>query len=158
MHYRANPLPIYFPRSFESQGHIIEKRTLAQRLWTYPKVYVQSFRSLAVLLHTERENLLNTPCRSQITYLEDPLFVGNIKLYVNSHSNKLIQVVHTYWSDIGMDSGLTSVGHIYLEKIVKGRIRAFWNTDLFKILISLCVCLHKSATDTHTGYRAHLLT
>ena len=55
MHYRANPLPIYFPRSFEGQGHIVEK------LYTYQKVYVQSFRSLALILHTERENLLKTP-------------------------------------------------------------------------------------------------
>ena len=65
MHYRANPLPIYFPRSFEGQGHIVE------RLWTYPKVYVQSFRSLAVLLHTERENFLNTP--SSFKDIESPV-------------------------------------------------------------------------------------
>ena len=50
MHFRANPLPIYFPMSFEGQGNV-EKR----------KVYVQSFRSLALVLHTERENLLKTP-------------------------------------------------------------------------------------------------
>ena len=35
-------------RSFEGQGHIVEKR-----LWTYPKVYVQSFKSLSLLLHNE---------------------------------------------------------------------------------------------------------
>ena len=58
MHHRANPLPIYFPMSFEGQGHIVEKRTLAYHLYTYPKVYVQSFRSLALILHTDRENLL----------------------------------------------------------------------------------------------------
>ena len=67
MHYRANPLPIYFPTSFEGQGHIIEKSTLAQRLWAYPNVYVQSFRSLALLLHAERENLLKTP-RSSLNF------------------------------------------------------------------------------------------
>ena len=46
--------------TFEGQGHIVG-------LWTYPKVYVESFRSLAVLLHTERENLLNTPSIMYIT-------------------------------------------------------------------------------------------
>ena len=39
-------------RSVEGQGHIVEKPTLAWQLWAYPKVYVQSFRSLVSLLHT----------------------------------------------------------------------------------------------------------
>ena len=59
--------------SFEGQGHIVEKRTLAEQLWIYPKVYVQSFRSLALLLHTQRENLLKTPSTKLVehTILED---------------------------------------------------------------------------------------
>ena len=56
MHYRVNPLPIFFPRSFGGQGDIIERWTLA-----HPKVYVQSNKSLALFLHTERENFLKIP-------------------------------------------------------------------------------------------------
>ena len=61
-------LPSYNPKGHLKVKDIIEKQTLEWQLWTYPKVYVQSFRSLALLLHTERENLLKTPsvCRRWI--------------------------------------------------------------------------------------------
>ena len=59
VHEALYPPLLQSQRSFEGQGHIVEKRSLAWQLWTYPKVYVQSSRSLALLLHTERENLLS---------------------------------------------------------------------------------------------------
>ena len=61
VHEALQPPLLQSQRSFEGRGHIAEKRTLAQHLYTYPKVYVQSLRSLALLLHTERENLLKSP-------------------------------------------------------------------------------------------------
>ena len=61
VHEALYPPLLQSQRSFEGQGHIVEKRTLALHLYTYRKVYMQSFRSLALLLHTDRENLLKTP-------------------------------------------------------------------------------------------------
>ena len=53
---------------FTSQGHLkvkdISQKNELLHLYTYPKVYVHSFRSLALFLHTEREHLLRTPCMS----------------------------------------------------------------------------------------------
>ena len=61
VHEALQPPLLQSQRSFEGQGYIVEKRTLAQHLQTYLKVYVQCFRSLALLLHTKRDNLLKTP-------------------------------------------------------------------------------------------------